>query len=247
MLQQNVRSGNQHVIDDNRNGSNAHTPGSCVVRSRQRAAKDRDFPLDSFRVQRGSFAEMRQAQATVAKTLVETPAHRGFHRSQSTGDSGIVNAEEPRGGCQRFPAIDGENVTKIIPIQGLHFCRRELQNYAFPPQSCRLKADLSSLWRSKMLYAVVFEDNLSLGPDIRRRHMPAHLAFLEKSTAQIKAAGPLRAVSGEAAGGLWIVETDSPEIVDALVKEDPFWTTGLRQAVRIFGWSQVFADGKRLI
>ena len=47
-----------------------------------------------------------------------------------------------------------------------------------------------------MLYAVLFEDNAALGADIRRQHLPAHLSFLEKNAARIKAAGPLRASSG---------------------------------------------------
>jgi uncharacterized protein len=98
-----------------------------------------------------------------------------------------------------------------------------------------------------MLYAVVFEDDVNLGADVRSRYMPAHLSFLEKNAARIKAAGPLRVPSGEPAGGLWIVEADNVDAVDALVKEDPFWPTGLRRAVRILGWSQVFVDGKRLI
>jgi hypothetical protein len=45
----------------------------------------------------------------------------------------------------------------------------------------------------------------------------------------------------------WLVEAESPEAVDALVKQDPFWPTGLRRSVRILGWSQVFADGSRRI
>jgi uncharacterized protein len=98
-----------------------------------------------------------------------------------------------------------------------------------------------------MLYAVLFEDDTNLGADVRRRHMPAHLSFLEKNAAQIKAAGPLQVSSGDAAGGLWVVQADGPNVVDALVKEDPFWPTGLRRSVRILRWSQVFADGKRLI
>ena len=96
-----------------------------------------------------------------------------------------------------------------------------------------------------MLYAVLFEDDASLGSDVRRQHMPAHLSFLEKNAPRIKAAGPLRLPSGDSAGGLWVVEADSP--IDALIKEDPFWPTGLRRSVRILCWSQVFADGKRLI
>lgn len=98
-----------------------------------------------------------------------------------------------------------------------------------------------------MLYAVLFEDNPDLGADVRRQHMPMHLAFLERNASRIAAAGPLRSASGEAAGGLWLVKAESPDAVDALVKEDPFWPTGLRRSVRILGWSQVFADGKRLI
>jgi uncharacterized protein len=98
-----------------------------------------------------------------------------------------------------------------------------------------------------MLYVVLFEDNASLGTDIRRQHMPAHLSFLEKNAARIKAAGPLRAPSGEPAGGLWVLEAESPSVVDALVKNDPFWPTGLRRSVRVLTWAQVFADGRRLI
>src|SRR6266576_3794823 len=98
-----------------------------------------------------------------------------------------------------------------------------------------------------MLYVVLFEDNANLGTDVRRQYMPAHLSFLEKNAGRIKAAGPLRAPSGDPAGGLWIVEAESPDVVDALVKEDPFWPTGLRRFVRILGWAQVFADGRRTI
>jgi len=98
-----------------------------------------------------------------------------------------------------------------------------------------------------MLYAVLFEDNPSLGSDVRQRFMPAHLSFLAKNAGAIKAAGPLRTSSGDPAGGLWLVDADSAGIVDALVKEDPLWPTGLRRSVRILNWSQVFADGRRLI
>ena len=98
-----------------------------------------------------------------------------------------------------------------------------------------------------MLYVVLFEDNPKLGVDVRREHMPAHLSFLEKNAGRIKAAGPLKARSGEPAGGLWVVQADSSDEIDALVKADPFWPTGLRQSVQIMTWSQVFAEGKRLI
>jgi uncharacterized protein YciI len=77
--------------------------------------------------------------------------------------------------------------------------------------------------------------------------MAAHLAFLETNAARIRAAGPLRDPSGEPAGGLWMVDADGFDTVDALIKQDPFWPTGLRRSVRILLWSQVFADGERQI
>jgi uncharacterized protein len=98
-----------------------------------------------------------------------------------------------------------------------------------------------------MLFAVLFEDNPSADRDIRRQHMPAHLSFLEANAARIKAAGPLRAAPDEPAGGLWIVDAADPDTVDELVKADPFWRTGLRHSVRVLQWSQVFAQGKRLV
>jgi uncharacterized protein YciI len=98
-----------------------------------------------------------------------------------------------------------------------------------------------------VIYVVMFEDNANLGADLRREHMPAHLAFLESNASRIRAAGPLRTLADDPAGGLWIVEAEGPEVVAALVKEDPFWPTGLRRAVRVLGWSRVFADGKRQI
>jgi uncharacterized protein YciI len=98
-----------------------------------------------------------------------------------------------------------------------------------------------------MLYVVLFEDHATLGADVRRRHMAAHLSFLENNAERIKAAGPLRTLSGDPAGGLWVVEADGPDVVDALMKADPFWPTGLRHSVRILRWSQVFAAGRRLL
>src|SRR6516225_7425112 len=95
--------------------------------------------------------------------------------------------------------------------------------------------------------SVLFEDNPNLDSDVRRQHMAAHLAFREKNAARIKAAGPPRAVPGDQAGGLWLVEAESAGVVDVLVKEDPFWPTGLRRSVRILEWSQVFLEGKPLI
>lgn len=98
-----------------------------------------------------------------------------------------------------------------------------------------------------MLYAVLFEDEAAKA-GMRARHMPEHLAFLERNAAAIRAAGPLLEPDGRAdAGGLWLVEADSAETVRALCRSDPFWPTGLRKSLRILEWKQVFSGGKRLI
>ncbi|MGE0724462.1 MAG: YciI family protein [Alphaproteobacteria bacterium] len=94
------------------------------------------------------------------------------------------------------------------------------------------------------LFAVLLEDDPSRA-DVRSRLMPDHLAFLEAHPA-IRSAGPLRDPMNDApAGGLWLVEAVDAALVDALVRADPFFPAGLRRAVRILEWRQVFADGAR--
>lgn len=98
-----------------------------------------------------------------------------------------------------------------------------------------------------MLYAVLFEDDTTQA-EKRLQHMSEHLAFLEHNARLIHGAGPLADASdGAAAGGLWLVEADSPDEVQALYQADPFWPTGLRKSIRVLEWKQVFAGGRRLI
>ena len=96
-----------------------------------------------------------------------------------------------------------------------------------------------------MLYVVLFTDNRDRA-DVRQRLMPAHLAFLVRHQARIRAAGPLLEDDARGAGGLWLVDADSSQAVMELVRADPFWPAGLRQDVRVLRWLQVFADGRRL-
>lgn len=97
-----------------------------------------------------------------------------------------------------------------------------------------------------MLFAVLFEDEVSHAEDVRGQYMPAHLDFLERNASVIKAAGPLKDTDNVPAGGLWVVQVDNREQVETLVREDPFWPTGLRRSVRVLAWTQVFAEGIRL-
>lgn len=98
-----------------------------------------------------------------------------------------------------------------------------------------------------MKFLVLFEDNPGTGETVRAKHMCEHLTFLERHAPRIEAAGPLREPDGAGAGGIWIVAADTATDVQRLVEEDPFWPAGLRKSVRVLEWTQVFADGKRLI
>ena len=98
-----------------------------------------------------------------------------------------------------------------------------------------------------MLYAVLFEDNDEKA-EMRAKHMAEHLAFLERNSGQIRAAGPLTDTLDTApAGGLWLVEAPDVKDVRNLIEADPFWPTGLRKSVRVLAWTQVFAEGQRQI
>ena len=89
------------------------------------------------------------------------------------------------------------------------------------------------------LYAVLFEDD-DRHADKRPTHMAAHLAFLKQNAKSVLAAGPLTdSKERKPAGGMWLVTADTVEQVDAIVKSDPFWPTGLRKSVRILEWKQV--------
>ncbi len=98
-----------------------------------------------------------------------------------------------------------------------------------------------------MMYVLFFEDNEEYAA-MRKKHMSEHLKFLTRNKNNIHSAGPLRnSETGLAAGGIWILEADDKDQVQALVEEDPFWPTGLRKAVNILEWKQVFAEGRCLI
>ncbi|MDY0872331.1 YciI family protein [Dongia rigui] len=91
-----------------------------------------------------------------------------------------------------------------------------------------------------MLYSVLFEDNVTRAEAIRREFLPDHLVFLERNRGRIIAAGPLRDASDAPAGGMWLVRAETPDVVEELVRADPFWPTGLRRSHRVLQWQRVF-------
>ena len=98
-----------------------------------------------------------------------------------------------------------------------------------------------------MKYAVWFEDNDEFAHK-RPEFMADHLQFLADNSDRIESAGPMKdAETATPAGGLWIVDAEDASQVRALVEMDPFWPTGLRQSVRILAWTQVYANGQKMI
>ncbi len=98
-----------------------------------------------------------------------------------------------------------------------------------------------------MKYAVLFEDNDEFA-HMRPKFMADHLQFLADNSDRIEIAGPMKeAQSQQPAGGLWMVDAESPEQVQALFETDPFWPTGLRKSIRILEWTHVYAYGKKMI
>lgn len=98
-----------------------------------------------------------------------------------------------------------------------------------------------------MKYVVLFEDNDEFA-HMRQQHMAAHLQFLGDNSDLIDAAGPLKdAATADPAGGIWVVDCADASQVQALVESDPFYPTGLRKTIGILEWTQVFADGRKLV
>lgn len=59
------------------------------------------------------------------------------------------------------------------------------------------------------VFAVMLEDDPERAGKVRQRVMPEHLDFLDRHSAQIRFAGPLRdPTTGTSTGGLWVAEAE---------------------------------------
>ena len=95
-----------------------------------------------------------------------------------------------------------------------------------------------------MLYVVIFEDDPTK-LHVREQHMKAHIDFLDERSDRILVAGSLRDAAGsDPWGGMWIVDVADRAAADAIYRDDPFWTNGLRKSVTIRYWSKAFPDRK---
>ena len=97
-----------------------------------------------------------------------------------------------------------------------------------------------------MLFVVRFTDHEEMGA-VREARLASHIAWLGGRQDSILIAGSLRQEpNARPVGGLWIVEADSREEVEALYKTDPFWQSGLRKDIEILHWSKAF-PGKQVV
>ncbi|MTH99969.1 MULTISPECIES: YciI family protein [Alphaproteobacteria] len=97
-----------------------------------------------------------------------------------------------------------------------------------------------------MTHIILFKDNPSADPGLRQTHMASHLDFLQANRDRIAGAGPLFKTAGESAGGLWLVNEANPNEVERMIREDPFWPTGLRLSHQVLRWNVVFANPGQL-
>ena len=89
-----------------------------------------------------------------------------------------------------------------------------------------------------MLFAVLFTDKPGHG-QLRSANLDAHVRWVDEHSDTVLVAGSLRVEPGMVPkGGLWIVEAASKDAVTELMKTDPFYTCGLRQAVEVLHWSK---------
>ena len=83
---------------------------------------------------------------------------------------------------------------------------------------------------------------------LRVAHLQAHLDWLERHSDVVPVGGSLRHEPSETPkGGLWIVQADSKQQLEALLQMDPFYLAGLRQSYEILHWSKANSERQALI
>ena len=86
-------------------------------------------------------------------------------------------------------------------------------------------------------WAVIF-DNATDHPGLGdQHHKDAHHAYLTKHRDMIRLAGAVSDDKGrEFSGGMWVVEANARELVQALVQSCPFYQSGVHKSYRIAWW-----------
>ena len=92
-----------------------------------------------------------------------------------------------------------------------------------------------------MLFIVMLTDRPGTAA-LRQQWLAAHLEWLRSQTAILQAGSLREEADANPVGGCWIVNAVDRAAVDSLLHSDPFWTSGLRDTVRILQWSVAFPE-----
>ena len=95
-----------------------------------------------------------------------------------------------------------------------------------------------------MLFIVRFTDDPSR-LSVRQTFMSDHLAWLKENGSSVLVAGSLRTeVTANPIGACWVVEAESKDEVEKLLRTDPFWIHGLRERCEVLHWMKAFPERK---
>ncbi len=86
-----------------------------------------------------------------------------------------------------------------------------------------------------MLFALICTDKPN-SIDLRMQIRPAHLAYLDKLGANLKAAGPFVDDDGKPTGSMVIINADDLVSAKAIAAQDPYAIGGLFSSVDIKPW-----------
>ena len=92
-----------------------------------------------------------------------------------------------------------------------------------------------------MRWVAIFEDTPAI-LEVRKKHQPAHLAYLQACESEILIAGGFREAPGSVfVGGLWVLEVASRERVIELIENDPYFVNGAR-SYKVLVWGKAFGE-----
>ncbi len=92
-----------------------------------------------------------------------------------------------------------------------------------------------------MRLVAIFEDKPEM-MEHRAKNENSHLAYLKANQTEIPIAGGLRPEpGGKFVGGMWVMEVESFERAEEIVKNDPYYAPNLR-SYKLLVWGKAFDE-----
>lgn len=90
-----------------------------------------------------------------------------------------------------------------------------------------------------MYFAIICFDRPG-STQIRGKHIPAHLRYLEAQGEKVHTGGPLKdPVDGSMVGSLYIIDVESYEEARAFIEAEPLHKAGLFESMTVRSWMQM--------